>query len=160
MDHILEFFRSEHYDDILGIDLQIIQAWVVVALNSKFYTVSTVLFHKYGGANVAVANCMSHFSMFVPTKATMKLDNGNTGHNQIIGIILCCFPNCSIIYKMGTVYYCQGRPANTLSPVSLKFYVCSRKVTYNILNIVSLLNLKGVLGDHPNRLKTISTIFK
>ena len=54
---------------------------------SKFCTISTVLFHKYGGENVAVTNSMSHFSMSVPTKETMKLDNGNMGHAQVIGII-------------------------------------------------------------------------
>ena len=30
----------------------------------------------------------------------------------------------------------------------------------NLLNIVTLLTLKFIIGDHPNRLKTISTIFK
>ena len=65
----------------------------MVAPPSKFYTVSTVLFHKDGGANVAVTNFMSHCSMFVPTKATVKLANGNTGHDQRIGIILCRFHN-------------------------------------------------------------------
>ena len=66
----------------------------MVAPPSKFYIVSTVLFHKYGGANVAVTNGMSHFSIFVPTKATMKLANENTGHAQGIGIIIYIFPNC------------------------------------------------------------------
>ena len=33
-----------------------------------------------------VTNFKSHFSMFVPTKATVKLANGNTGHVQEIGI--------------------------------------------------------------------------
>ena len=94
MDNLLEFFHSEHDYDLLDVDLQMLQAWLVVAPPSKFYTVSTVLFHKYGGANVAITNYMSHFSMFVSTKATVKLANGNTGHDQGIGIILCCFPNC------------------------------------------------------------------
>ena len=76
---------------------------MVVACTSKFVTVSTVLFHKYGGENVAVTNCMSHFYMFFPTKATVKLANGNTGHAQGIGIILCRFPNCSITYPVGPV---------------------------------------------------------
>ena len=65
----------------------------MVTATSKVHTVSNVLFHKYGGENVAVINCMSHFSMFVPTKATVKLANGNMGHDQIIGIILCLFPS-------------------------------------------------------------------
>ena len=60
--------------------------------------------------------------MFVPTKATVKLSNVNTGHPQVIGIILYCFPNCSIIYSVGPVYYCTGHPSNTISSGPLKFY--------------------------------------
>ena len=82
-----------------------------------------MLFHEDGGANFAVTNCMSHFSMFVLTKATVKLDNGNTGHAQGIGIILCRFPNCSIIYPVGPVYYCPDYPSNTISSGALKFYI-------------------------------------
>ena len=95
---------------------------------SNFYTLSTVLFHKYGGGNVAVTNCMSHFSMFVPTKVTVKLANVNTVHDQIIGIILCHFPNCSIIYPVVPVYYYPGHPYNTISSGSLKFYAGFQKV--------------------------------
>ena len=78
------------------------------------YTVSTVLFHKYGGENVGVTNCMSHFSMFIPTKANVKLYNGNTLHAQVIGMISCNFPNCLIIYPVVTVYYLPGHPSNTI----------------------------------------------
>ena len=46
------------------------------------YTLSTVLFHKNVGANVGVTNLISYFSMFVPTKANVKLDNENIGHDQ------------------------------------------------------------------------------
>ena len=55
---------------------------MVAAPPSNFYTVSTVLFIKDVGAYVSVENSMSQFSMFVPTKATVKLDNGNMGHVQ------------------------------------------------------------------------------
>ena len=61
--------------------------------------------------------------MFSLTKATLKLANGNTGHAQGIGIILCRFPNCSIIYPVGPVYYCPGHPSNTISSGALKFYI-------------------------------------
>ena len=101
----------------------------MVAPTSKFYTVSTVLFHKDGGANVSVTNFMSHFSMFVPTKATVKLANGNTGHAQGIGIVLCRFPNCLIIYPVGPVYYCPVHPSNTIPSGALKFYIGFKKVT-------------------------------
>ena len=45
----------------------------------------------------------SRFYMFIPTKATVKLDNGNMWHAQVIGIILCCFTNYYIIYPVGPV---------------------------------------------------------
>ena len=110
MDHLLEFLHSEPDDYLLGVDLHMLQAWLVVAPPSKFYTVSTVFFHKYGGVNVAVTNCTLYFSMFVQTKSTLKLANGNIGHAQGIGVILCRFPNCLITYPVGPVYYCPGRP--------------------------------------------------
>ena len=72
---------------------------------------------------------MSQLSMFVPTKATVKLANGNTGHAQGIGIILCRFSNCSIIYPVGPVYYCPGKHYNNISPGVLKFYIGFKKVT-------------------------------
>ena len=77
MDHLLEFFHSEHDEDLLDVDLQMLQALLVLAPPSKVYTFSTLFFHKYGGDNVTVTNLMSHFSMFGSTKATVKLANGN-----------------------------------------------------------------------------------
>ena len=93
------------------------------APTSKFYTVSTVFFNKYGGANFEVKNCMSQFSMSFPTKATVKLSNVNTGHAQGIGIILFRFHNCLIIYPVGPVYYFPGHPSNTILLDALTFYV-------------------------------------
>ena len=80
--------------------------------------------------------------MFIPTKATVKLANGNTKHAQVIGIILCCFPNCSTIYPVGKVYYCHGHPYNTISLVALKFYVGSQKVTLEPLEHCNFVDLK------------------
>ena len=100
---LLELLHSEHDEDILDVDIKMLQDLLVVALPLKFYTVSTVLFHKDAGANVEVTNCMSQFFMFVPTKATVKLDNGNMGHAQGIGVFLCRFPKFSIIYPVGPV---------------------------------------------------------
>ena len=61
--------------------------------------------------------------MFPPTKATAKLANGNTGHSQLIGIILFRFPNCKIIFTVVPVYYFSGHPYNTILSDELKFYV-------------------------------------
>ena len=95
----------------------------MVAPSSILYKVSIVLFHKYARENFAVTNCMSHFSMFIPTKSDVKLANGNMGHAQVIGIIFCCFPNRTIIYPVVPVYHYQGNPYNTNSLGGLKFYV-------------------------------------
>ena len=94
----------------------------MISLPSKFYTVSTVLFHKYGVVNAAVINCMSQFSISPPTMETRDISQG-------IGIILCRFPNWSIIDRAGPVYYCIGHPFNTISSSSLKFYIGFQKVT-------------------------------
>ena len=102
MDHLLQFFHSKHDIYLLDVDLQVFQDRLVVAPPSKFYTVYTVLFHKYGGENVAVTNGISKCSMFVPTKANVKLDNGKTGHSQGIGIILCRFTKLIYYISSGT----------------------------------------------------------
>ena len=47
------------------------------APHSELFTVSTVLFHKYGRENIGVANCLSRFSMSVPDKVKVKLSNSN-----------------------------------------------------------------------------------
>ena len=110
-----------------------LQALVVVSTSSILFTVYIVLFHNYAGENNAVANCMSHFSMFVPTKSDVKLANGNMGHAQVIRIILCNFTNCPIIYPVVPVFYCPGNPSNTISSGDLKFYLGYQNITYEHL---------------------------
>ena len=133
----------------------------MVSPPSKFYKFSFVFFHKDVGDNVTVTNFISHFSKFFPTKAIVKLANLNTVHSQVIGIVVCCFPNGSTIYLVVTVYYFPGHPSNTISSGALKtFMLAFKRLSLNLLNIVNLLTLKVILGDHPNRLKTISTLFK
>ena len=146
MYHLLELFRLEHDHDILDIDHQMIQAWLVVAPSSKFHTVSTISFHKYGGTNFGVTNCMSRFSMVIPTKVNVKLDNGNTVHAQWIGIILCHFTNCTSIYPAGTFYYIPGYLSYTISLVALKCYVGFQKVTSEPLEHSGLIISRGMTG--------------
>ena len=101
-----------------------LQAWLVIAPSSKNYTFSSVLFHKYGRSNVVVI-----IYMFDPTKATVKLANGNTVQAKGIGIISCRFPNWPILYPVGPVYYYQGYPSNTITLDELKCCVGFQKVT-------------------------------
>ena len=91
------------------------------------------MFHKYIELNVAVTNFMSHFSVLVPAKATMQLANINTGHAQVIGIILCHFTNCPVIYLVGPVYYFPGHYSKNISLGALKFFVGFQKVTSETL---------------------------
>ena len=133
----------------------------MVAPYSKNYTVSTVLFHKYGGSNVGVTICMSYFSVFVTTKANVKLANGNTLYAQSIGIILCCFPNCTIIY----IQLCQF--INFQFTLLIKYYwvtsnviLVFKRLHLNFLKIVIFFTLKVVLGYHPTIFRTVWTIYK
>ena len=75
IDQFVEFFHSDHYENLLDTDLFMLQAWPVVALYLKFYTVSTVLFNKYVRENVGVKNWISHFNMFFEIKSNVKLEN-------------------------------------------------------------------------------------
>ena len=118
-----------------------------------------MFFHKDVGANVAFTNCMSRFSMFVPTKATVKLANGNTVHAQVIGIILYCFPNCSVIYPVGPVFIVYVTLPTLYNQVPSSFTLVFKRLHMNLLNIVTLLTLRVVLGDHHTSLTTILTIF-
>ena len=158
MYHLLEFLHSE-YEYILYVYIQMLQSWLMISPTKNIYTVYTVLFHKNGGVNSAVKNWMSQFSMFVPTKAVVKLANGNTVHAQGVGIILCRFPNFSIIYPVEWVCYCTGHPSKTISSGALIFYAIFLRLHLNIFNIVTLLTLEVVIGDNHTRLKKILTIF-
>ena len=114
-----------------------------------------MFFNRYGGENVAVTDCMSQYSMSVSTNATVKFDNGNTVYAQRIGIILCCFPNCAIIYLVGPVYYCPGHPSNTISLGALKFYVGFQNITPEPLEHCDFVESKGRSWRSPHQTKKI-----
>ena len=108
-----------------------------------------MLFHKDVGANVAVTNFMTHFSMFVPTKANIKFYNGNMGHAQVIGIILYRFPICTIKYLVVPVYYFPGHPSSTISSGDLNFYVNFQKVSYEPLEHCEFIEPQGHYWRSP-----------
>ena len=130
-----------------------LQAWLVVAPSSRFYTFSIVLFHKYTGENVAVTNCMSHFLMFVPTKSDVKLSNGNMEPAQEIGIIYFNLRTVTLYtqwYQFIIVQVTLPIPSHW---VTSNFILVFKRLHLNILNIVILYTLKLVPVDHPSRLK-------
>ena len=78
------------------------ECWLLLIRN--FIQFKLCFYHKYGGENFGFTNFLSHLSMFVPTRSNVKLTDVNTGHSQRIGIILCWFTNCTIIYTVGPFY--------------------------------------------------------
>ena len=92
--------------------------------------------------------------MFVPAKVTVKLANGSTGHVQVIGIILCCFTNCSIIYTLGLIYYCTGHPTNTILSGYLKVYIVFQKVTSEPLEHYDFFDPQDFSWRSPYKTKT------
>ena len=137
-----------------------LQDWLVVSPSIKFYTVSDVLSRKYGGENFAATNSMAHFYMFVPTKATVKLANGNTWHAQVIGIILRCFLTVLLYIWWNQFIIFQVTLPTPSHQVPSNFMLVLKRLHLNLLNIIILLTFKFVLGDHHTRLKNIKTIFK
>ena len=91
MGQLLGFFHSDDSDGIFDIDLQMRQDWLVVAPSSKMYIASSVFFHKDGGENGAVTNCMSHFLILFPTKATVKLANKKRDITEELGLFYVFF---------------------------------------------------------------------
>ena len=73
----------------------------------------------------------------------MELANGNMVNAQIIGIILCHFINCFVIYPVGLIYYCPGHPYKTISSVALKVYVGFKRVTYEPLEHCDFVDPQG-----------------
>ena len=147
MDHLLFILRSEHSDDILDADLQMRHIWLVFSPYSKFYTVLTICFHKYGRKNVKATNYLSHWSTIVLVRENMKLFGANKIRTKYIGNILCQFPYFLFIYPMGPIYYCQGRPSNTpYHWLSLNFIFNLKILHSNLLNTVTLWTLKYNLG--------------
>ena len=49
MEQIPQFLQSYHDDNILDVDLQMLQYWLLVAPSLNVYTFSTILFYKNGG---------------------------------------------------------------------------------------------------------------
>ena len=84
-----------------------------------------------------------HYYIFVPSIGNVKLTNGNMGHTQVIGIILCFFPKYPIIYPVGPVYYCTGKPSNKISLGDTKCYVGLQKVMSEPLENCGFVDLKG-----------------
>ena len=91
--------------------------------------------------------------MSVPSQAKVKLDNENMGHAQVIGVILCHFRNCPIIYPVGPVYLCTGHPSSTISLGSLKFYVGFQKVISENLEHCDFVGPRGSSLESPYRTK-------
>ena len=87
--------------------------------------------------------------MLVPTKDTLELDNGTIGHEQVIGFILCHFPNHTIIYPVGPVYYWPGHPFNAISSGALKFYASFQNVTSEPLEHYYIVDPQGYYWRSP-----------
>ena len=76
-------------------------------------------------------------------------------HSQVIGITLCHFTNCSIIYPVCPVYYFPVHPSNTISSGTLKFYVGFQKVTSEPLENCEFVDPQGCSWISPYQTQNI-----
>ena len=109
----------------------IIDQWLILP---QYFIRSPLYFFINMEENILESQIACHtFLCFFPTKFNMKFSNGNTVHVQGVSIILCHFPNCSIIYQVVPFYYCKGHPSNTILAGALKCYAGFQKVTSETL---------------------------
>ena len=125
---------------------------LVFAPSSNFYTFSTVLFHKYGGANVVVTKYMSNLSMLVLTKADVMETRYMPKELGLFFFLLLTDP-LYIQEDQFIIFHIKFTTTShwVLSNIILVF----KRLHLNLLNIVILLTLKVVLRDHPTSLGTI-----
>ena len=94
--------------------------------------------------------------MFPPTKATVKLANGDTGNAQGIGIILyVIFLTVTLYFRREQFIIVYVTLPTPYHQVPSNFMLVFKNLHLELLNIVTLLTLKVVLGYYPNRIKTI-----
>ena len=101
---------------------------------------------------------MSHFSIFVSTNATVKMDNGNTGHSKELGLFFVALLTVTLYIEWHHFIIVQVTLLNPPDQVTSDFMLVFKRLHMNLLNIVTLVTLKLVLGYHPTRLNIIWTI--
>ena len=89
----------------------------------------------------------------------MKLANENTGHAQVIGTVYVAFLTVQLYIHLDQFIIFQVTLPKLYHQVPSSFILVFKRLHLNLLNIVTLLTVKVVLGDQPNRLATILTIF-
>ena len=57
-----------------------------------------------------LSKIVCHTFLCLSQPRPLKMANGNTGNYQGIGLFLCRFSNCYILYPVGLVYYFPGHP--------------------------------------------------
>ena len=112
------------------------------------YTVSNVLFHKHIGVNVAVTNCMSYFYMFVPTKDTMKLAIETWETTKEFGLFYVAFLTVPLFIQRYQFIIVKVNLPTPSNHVPSDFMLDFKRLRLNILEIVTLLTLKVILGDY------------
>ena len=76
------------------------------------------------------------------------------------GLFYVVFPTVSLYIQWGQFIIVQVTLPTPSHQVTSIFLLDFKRLLLNILNIVTFLTLKVAIGDRPNRLKTIMTIFK
>ena len=122
---------------------------------SNFFTVSTLLFHKYVGANVAVTNFKSHFLYLSQPRPlwnwpieTRDMPKGLEFFYVVFLTVVLYIQWCQfIIVQVALTTLSHQVPSN--------YMLVFKRLHINLLNVFSLLTLKVVLGYHTTILKKI-----
>ena len=98
--------------------------------------------------------------MFIPIKPIVKLANGNKVHSQVFGIFYVAFLTVTLNIQWDQIIIVRVTFPTPYDQVPSNFMLDYKRLHVKLLNIVDLMNLNVVLGDHLTRLKTITTVSK
>ena len=132
-----------------------LQAWLVVYTPLKFYAVSNMLFHKYRGANVAVTNWMSQFLCLSQPSPLWNWLTETRDMPKELGLFYVSFLTVILYIHQEQFIIVQVTIPTPYNKAPSNYMLALKRLSMKLLNIVTLLNFKVVLGDNPTRLKKI-----
>ena len=159
MDHLLKLFHSEHYDDLMDVELKMIQDWLVVSPPLK--TIQSLLCCFINTEERMLQSQIACYT-FLCFSQPREIWNWLMKIQDISKELGLFYVNCLTVTlyiqrdKFIIVQFTLKKPYNK---VPSNFMLDKKMLRLKLLNIVTLFTLKAVLGYQPTRLKTIYTIF-
>ena len=159
MDHLLELFHSEHDEYILYFDLRMLQAWLVVSPPTKLYIHLLCCFIKTEEQMLQSQIACHTFLCMSQPKPLWNWLMETRDITKELGLFYVSFLPVWLHVQLDQFIIFQVTLPTLYHQVPSIFILVFKRLHKNLLNVVTLLTLKVVLGDHHTRITTILTTF-